>query len=91
MSPQKTLFKPEYSKELFGIAKGDLESAKELFVNTKKGRLENVVYLAQQGAEKAVKSALNHLRIAFALVHELGTLVALLPDDKLPPGAFDLS
>jgi hypothetical protein len=34
---------------------------------------------------------LNHLRIPFPLVHELGTLVALLPDSKAPPGSFDLA
>ena len=42
-------------------------------------------------AEKAIKSVLNFLRIPFPLVHELGTLVALLPDDKMPPGDFDLA
>lgn len=91
MSPQKTLFKPEYSEELFRIAEGDLKSARELFSVTKEGRLENVLYLGQQSAEKAIKAILNHLRIPFPLVHELGTLVALLPDDKLPPGSFDLA
>jgi HEPN domain-containing protein len=91
MSPNKILFKPEYSSELFGIAKGDLKSARELLGATKEGRLENVVYLAQQAAEKALKAALNHLRIPFPLVHDLGILVALLPDDKVPPGSFDLA
>ena len=91
MIPGKTLFKPEYSAELLRIAEGDLASAKELFSVTRSGRLENVAYLAQQAAEKALKAALNHLRIPFPLVHELGVLVALLPDDKIPPGGFDLS
>ena len=91
MSPQKTLFKPEYSAELLRIAEGDLDSARELLSITSKGWLENVVYLAQQSSEKALKAVLNHLRIPFPLVHELGTLVALLPDDKLPPGSFDLA
>ena len=54
-------------------------------------RLENVVYLAQQAAEKSLKAVLNHLRIPFPLVHELGTLVALIPVEKAPPGEFDLS
>ena len=77
--------------ELFRIAKGDLASAKELASVSKEGRLENVVYLAQQSVEKALKATLNHLRIAFPLVHELGTLVALFPEDKLPSRDFDLS
>ncbi len=91
MSPNKKLYKPEYSLELFRIAKGDLASAKELASVSREGRLENVVYLAQQSVEKTLKAVLNHLRIAFPLVHELGTLVALFPDENLPPGDFDLS
>ncbi len=67
------------------------ESAKEIYAVTQKGRPENVVYLAQQAAEKSIKAALNHLRISFPFVHELGTLVALFPDELLPPGSFDLS
>lgn len=30
-------------------------------------------------------------QLPFPLVHELGTLVALLPDDQMPPGGFDLA
>lgn len=30
------------------------------------------------------------LQIAFPLVHDLGILVALLPDDKMPPEGFAL-
>lgn len=91
MSPkQKSLFKKEYSGELFRIAKGDLLSA-QILLKDGGGRLENIVYLGHQATEKTLKAVLNHLRIEFPLVHELGTLVALLPDDKMPPGGFNLS
>lgn len=91
MSPPKQLFKAEYSFELLRIAEGDLRSALELRSALKLGRAENVAYLAQQAAEKALKAVLNHHRIPFPLVHELGLLVALLPDSLQPPGSFSLS
>lgn len=91
MSPQKQLFKTSYSLELLHIAEGDLLSARELQSVSTRGRKENIVYLAQQAVEKAVKAVLNYLRIAFPLVHEIGTLVALLPDEKMPPRGFDLA
>jgi hypothetical protein len=81
---KKQLFPKEYAKELLQIAKGDLDSAIGLSkVNT--GRPENIVILAQQSVEKSIKSVLVHLQIAFPLVHDLGILVALLPDDNMPP------
>lgn len=87
---QKHLFKKEYAKELLRIAKGDLESAQEL-AKASAGRLENVVFLAQQSVEKSLKAALVHLQIPFPLVHDLGILVALLPDEKAPPEGFALA
>ncbi len=91
MINQKRLFKKEYSVELLTIAKGDFESAKVLAGQKTKGRPENVIFLAQQSVEKAVKSALVFLQIPFPLVHDLGILVALLPDAKMPPKGFNLS
>ncbi len=55
------------------------------------GRPENIVFLAGQSVEKSIKSVLVHLQIAFPLVHDLGILVALLPDDKIPPEGFALT
>ncbi|MEN0057924.1 MAG: HEPN domain-containing protein, partial [Bdellovibrio sp.] len=54
------------------------------------GRLENIVFLAQQSVEKNIKAVLVHNQIAFPLLHDLGVLVALLPDDKMPSEGFDL-
>lgn len=88
---KKRLFKKEYAHELFEIAKGDLESAINLSQNLKTGRPENVVFLVQQSIEKSIKSVLVHNQIPFPLVHDLGILVALLPDDKYPPNGFSLT
>jgi HEPN domain-containing protein len=87
---KKQLFNKNYASELLGIAKGDLTSA-EALCKANSGRPENVVFLAQQSVEKAVKAALIHLEISFPLVHDLGILVALLPDDKAPPHGFSLA
>lgn len=87
---QKHLFKKDYAQELLIIAKGDLDSAIELSKATS-GRPENTVFLAQQSVEKSIKAVLVHLQIAFPLVHDLGILIALLPDEKMPPEGFALT
>ncbi len=87
---QKRLFQKEYALELLKIARGDLDSALGLSkLNT--GRPENTVFLAQQSVEKSIKAVLVHLQIAFPLVHDLGILVALLPEEKSPPEGFALA
>ena len=88
---QKKLFKRDYSHELLSIAKGDGASAKALAREKGFGRPENIVFLVQQSVEKALKAVLNYHQIPFPLVHDLGILVALLPDEKAPPGGFDLA
>lgn len=87
---KKQLFPKEYSQELLKIAKGDLDSATGLST-IKTGRPENIIFLAQQAVEKYVKAVLVHLQIAFPMVHDLGILIALLPDDKMPTEGFALS
>ncbi len=87
---KKQLFLKEYAQELLKIAKGDFESALELS-QAKSGRPENIVFMAQQTVEKSIKAVLVHLQIAFPMVHDLGILIALLPDDKIPPEGFALT
>jgi HEPN domain-containing protein len=87
---KKQLFKKEYAAELLNIAKGDLESA-EALSKVSKGRPENIVFLAQQSVEKSIKSVLIHLQVAFPLVHDLGILIALLPEEKAPQQGFSLT
>ena len=88
---KKRLFKKEYATELLVIAGGDLESALNLADKMQTGRPENIVFLAQQSVKKCIKSVLVHLQIAFPLVHNLGILIALLPDEKIPPNGFTLT
>lgn len=87
--PLKRLFPKEYSHELFRIATGDYESAIGL-AQVKIGRKENIVYLCQQAIEKSLKALLVHQQIPFPLVHDLGSLLSLLPDHLIPPGGFNL-
>lgn len=51
---------------------------------------ENIVFLTQQSVEKSLKALLVHEQIAFPLVHDLGVLIALLPDQLIPPAGFNL-
>jgi len=87
---QEKLFKKEYAKELFSIAKGDLASAQAL-AKSKAGRSENVCYLAQQSIEKALKAVLCHRGIAVPFVHDLGALVAKIPHSLAIPFGYELN
>lgn len=90
MTPtSKPLFPPQYAEELLRIAEGDLATAKALIDSPAPGRIENIPYLIQQAIEKAVKAVLIRKQISFPLVHDLGILIALLPQQNYPPGGFD--
>jgi len=83
------LFKKEYAQHLFIIAKGDFATAAALLSAASPGRVENILYMIQQSVEKTLKAVLIHKQISFPLVHDLGILIALLPNDNYPPGGFD--
>ncbi len=87
----KKNYKKEYAPILLGIAKGDFRSAQVLNQAVFEGRPENIIFICQQSIEKALKAVLVHLQIGFPLVHDLGILVALLPEDKAPPFGFSLA
>ena len=96
MSPQdqERLYKKEYARELLAIAKEDLESAQLLAqatTTTAMGRKENVIFLVQQAIEKAIKATLCWLGKPVPLVHDLGVLIAKLPDNLSPPEGYGLS
>lgn len=91
VNDKSILFPKEYSIELLQIANGDLKSAEVLFKSMQSGRLENILYMAQQSVEKSIKAMLIHFQIKFPLVHDIGILVALLPADQYPPGGFELT
>jgi len=83
------LFKKEYAKQLLEISIGDLQTAEALMSVENPGRIENILYMVQQSVEKALKSVLIYKQIAFPLVHDLGILIALLPEVDYPPGGFN--
>lgn len=90
MTPNKNiLFLPEYAPNLLNIAKGDLMTADALIKAANPGRPENILYMIQQAVEKTLKAVLIKKQIAFPLVHDLGILIALLPQTDYPPGGFE--
>jgi HEPN domain-containing protein len=92
MAKNKSILLPkDYSKELFKIAQGDLQSAEVLMKSFQSGRAENILYMIQQSVEKTIKSVLVFNQISFPMVHDLGILIALLPPAIYPPGEFDLT
>ena len=88
MSPknQERLFPHAYATELLHIARGDHDSASFLLsgLATEGVRPENVAYLFQQAIEKALKAALCAIGRPVPLVHDLGVLVAKIPDTLDP-------
>ena len=71
-------FKKAYAKELLEIAQGDLESARVL-LGSKKGRKENVCFIAQQAVEKSIKSVLCFLGTPVPFTHNLDVLIDRIP------------
>lgn len=96
MSPrdQERLYKKEYALELLAIAEGDLESASllaEASERKNRGRKVNVIFLVQQAIEKAIKAVLCWHKQPIPLVHDLGILVAKLPEGLSPPEGYRLT
>ncbi|MFW5843662.1 MAG: HEPN domain-containing protein [Spirochaetota bacterium] len=95
MSPksQERMFPRSYSTELLRIARGDHDSASFLLsgLGTEGVRPENVAYLFQQAIEKALKAALCALGHPVPLVHDLGVLIAKIPDSMDPDFGYELS
>lgn len=95
MSPksQEHRFPRDYAAELLRIAKADHASAAYLKtgVGTPNVRRENVAYLFQQAVEKALKAALCAHDLPVPLVHDLGVLVAKLPDSLEPGFGYEVA
>lgn len=92
MSPKKQekIFSPEYAKELMEIAFGDFHSAIAI-QKSPTARLENAFYMIQQAIEKSLKAVLVSKKIPVPLVHDLGILLAKIPNDLKPPVGYELS
>lgn len=95
MSPkqQERRFDPAYAKTLLTIADGDFRTASFAAngIADNQVRIENVFFMYQQAMEKTLKSVLCHLGIPVPLVHDLGVLLAKLPDDVQPDAGYELA
>lgn len=104
MSPrdQERLFPREYARELLRIARDDHESAAYLLTgigadaespsrSSARVRPENAAYLFQQAIEKALKASLCASGLRVPLIHDLGVLVAKIPDTLEPDFGYELS
>ena len=95
MSPknQERTFPPAYSAELMRIAQADHDSASFLLtgLSSKRVRPENIAYLFQQAIEKALKAVLCAIGRPVPLVHDLGVLIAKIPDTLDPDFGYELS
>ena len=95
MSPkqQERRFDPKYADTLLEIAEGDFRTAEFTAggVHDGKVRVENVFFLYQQAMEKALKAALCRLEIAVPLVHDLGVLLAKLPEADQPDVGYEIT
>ena len=83
-------YNKEYAVVLLRIAEGDLKTVNILTEAIHEGRPENILFIAQQSIEKSLKSVLVHLGISFPLIHDLGILITLIPENYAPPYGYDL-
>ena len=82
-------YKTEYALELMRLASSDFLSGNAL-VQTKM-RIENACFFYQQSVEKCLKAVLVSKEISFPSIHDLHTLLALLPEIEPPcPNSHDI-
>jgi HEPN domain-containing protein len=86
---QERRFDPSYGETLFRIAEKDYSTARFAArgVDDHEVRPENVLFLYQQAIEKLLKAVLCRLEIPVPLVHDLGVLLAKIPDESQPEAA----
>ncbi|MCY4431137.1 MAG: HEPN domain-containing protein [Rhodospirillales bacterium] len=77
MTPSER-FSPDDPREWLNRAKSSLALARN---RVPEAYLEDLCFLAQQAAEKAVKALLIDRRIEFPYVHDLGRLLFLLDEE----------
>ena len=88
MSPRQKRPSTDFGAEAgrwLAFARGDLESAAALLATLTPNR--NVGYLAQQAAEKALKSVILLANTPFEMTHDLTAIAAQLPRDLPSPVA----
>jgi HEPN domain-containing protein len=86
MTPRKPeVFPASYSSELLGIAHSDFQDARDLHGLATTRRQENIVYLAVQSMEKAMKAVLVARKEAVPFTHSLAFLAGRLSADTQVP------
>jgi HEPN domain-containing protein len=90
---QERRFQPAYAVELLRIAQADHASGRFLRsgVASAAVRPENAAFHFQQAIEKSLKAVLCHRGQAIPLVHDVGILLARLPDDLEPDFGYELA
>lgn len=95
MSPsnQTRRFEPAYGSELMAIAQDDLRTARFLYKGLMQGEIrgENLFYMVQQAIEKTLKAVLMHLEQPVPMVHDLGILLAKIPQEQEPPFGYEIN
>ncbi len=95
MSPkhQERRFAKGYAETLLRIAEGDFRTARFAQTGVPDGevRPENVLFLYQQSIEKLLKAVLCHLELPVPMVHDLGVLLAKLPEDTQPAVGYEIA
>lgn len=76
------LFRRAYAGELIKIAYGDLASAEVMADNLKKGRKENICFVAQQCIEKSLKAVLCAQGKPVPMTHSIEVLLDRLAGDQ---------
>ncbi|MCG8479694.1 MAG: HEPN domain-containing protein [Spirochaetales bacterium] len=95
MSPkhQERRFAKGYAATLLRIAEEDFRTARfaQRGVAAGEVRPENVFFLYQQSIEKLLKAVLCHLERPVPMVHDLGVLLAKLPEEKQPAIGYEIA
>lgn len=89
MTPKEHFYQKEYAAELVRIARGDLESGQAL-AELRKGRPENICYLAQQCVEKCLKALLCFKEKPIVHTHSIELLLFALGRDYNVPNSENL-
>jgi HEPN domain-containing protein len=90
---QERRFDPEYGRTLFSIAEKDFTTARFTESGIRSGdvRPENVLFLYQQSIEKLLGAVLCRLERPVPLVHDLGVLLAKLPEESQPDVGYEIN
>jgi HEPN domain-containing protein len=89
---QERRYERGYARVLLRIARQDYDTAEFSRRGLDQGvRPENVFFLYQQSIEKTLKAVLCFREIPVPLVHDLGILIAKVPESVAPPFGYEIT